>query len=295
MIDRVIHYIILIILFFILPVLAGGIIRKVRARAQGRKGPPVLQNLNDVIRSVQKTPVDGVFSGIFSEVAPVFIVFASFAVWTIVVFEWTAFIFIPFFLVMQRLCITGFAMETGTSFGGLGTSRETLLSIIAEPTIILVILVAQSKMNLEFTWVGVVLGMLFLFASVVAFMAEMARPPFDDPRTHLELTMVHEAMLLEASGRTLAFFEIAYQLKIASFLVLIIKIALEHSFIINELGLPIYASSILALLGGLVMAAGIGFWESICARRKWSWVPEIMGLTFLFLLVLGTLVKLEVR
>ncbi|MCB1189364.1 MAG: NADH-quinone oxidoreductase subunit H [Leptospiraceae bacterium] len=289
----ILNTMILVAMFVLFPLVAGGIIRKVRARAQGRKGPPVFQNVYDMLRMFQKTPVDGPNSGIFAEISPVTALFSGFVIWTIVVFEWTPYIMIPFFLAMQRIAMVTFAMETGTSFGGLGTSREILLSISSEPIIILIILVAHSHMELSFTIVGVILGLLFLGASTVAILAELAKPPFDDPRTHLELTMVHEAMLLEASGRTMALFEMAYQLKIATFLVFLLRLAVEHSKFLSNIEIPIYIENLFTFGGAIFMAIIIGYWESVSVRRKWTWVPEIMGMTFLFILVMGTLVKLN--
>ena len=70
--ELVLAYIVMILTFFTLPIFTGGIMRKVRARAQGRKGPPLLQNINDIIRLSKKSPIDGVFSGIFCEVSPIF-------------------------------------------------------------------------------------------------------------------------------------------------------------------------------------------------------------------------------
>lgn len=291
--EFAIKIILQIIIFLTTPILCGGIIRKVRARAQGRKGPPIIQNLSDVLRAFQKEPIDGPNSGIFAEVGPAFVAFSGIVIWSLMVFEWAPLIMIPFFLSMQRLAITGFAMETGTSFGGLGSSREILLSISSEPILILIIMVAQSQMIIELSWVGFVLGLLFLSASTVAILAELARPPFDDPRTHLELTMVHEAMLLEASGRSLALFEIGYQLKIATFAIFIVRLGLEHSkFLGKDLSTPAL-SSLVFFFGAIAFSIAVGYWEAVSVRRKWKWVPEIMGTTFLFLLVLGTMVKLH--
>ncbi|MCB1143400.1 MAG: NADH-quinone oxidoreductase subunit H [Leptospiraceae bacterium] len=287
------HNLLLVFIFFLLPVLCGGIVRKIRSRAQGRKGPPLLQNFRDIYRAIQKKPIDGIHSDTFSEIAPSFALFSSLIVWSIIVFEYVPFIVIPFFIAMQRVAITGFAMETGTSFGGLGASREILLSISSEPIFILIILVAQSSLKMEFSMVGLALGLLFFGASIVAIMAELARPPFDDPRTHLELTMVHEAMLLEASGRSLGLFELSYQIKIASYFLFINKLAIEHSNFLFDMHLSPYVDHLIAMLGAIFLSVLVGFWESISARRKWNWVPEIMGLTFLFLLILGTLVKLN--
>ena len=126
---------------------------------------------------------------------------------------------------------------------------------------------------------------------MVAVLAELARPPFDDPRTHLELTMVHEAMLLEASGKTMGLFELGYQLKIATLFALVVRIGLEHSqFVDRTISKPV--ENIVAFLGAIVLAIFVGYWESVSVGRKWTWIPEVMGITLLFILVLGSLVKL---
>jgi len=285
------NYIILFLFFIIFPIIAGGIIRKVRARAQGRKGPPLLQNFYDLTRLLKKKPIDGIHSGFFAEVSPMLVCVSGIIMWSIAVFEWMPFLLIPFFLVLQRVTTIAFAMETGSSFGGLGTSREMLLSISSEPILLLSILVSQSQLQLSFSWVGIILGSLFLGALMVAVLAELARPPFDDPRTHLELTMVHEAMLLEASGKTMGLFELGYQLKIATLFALVVRIGLEHSkFVDRTISKP--TENIVAFLGAILLAIFVGYWESVSVRRKWTWIPEVMGITLLFILVLGSLVKL---
>lgn len=288
---EILNFIIMIFMFVTLPILSGGIIRTIRARAQGRKGPPVLQNLYDMLRFIQKKPVDGPNSGFFAEVSPVMYLVSGLTAWSLSVFEWAPFILLPFFLILQRVAIVGFAMETGTSFGGLGTSREMLLSIVSEPIVLVSILVAQSKMQLAFSWIGIIFGLLFMGALLVGILGELTKPPFDDPRTHLELTMVHEAMLLEASGRSMAFFEAGYQLKISALLLFLMRIGIEHSNFI-DFTITGLLENILSILGMLGICIFIGYWESISVRRKWFWVPELMGMTLLFLIVLGTLIKL---
>lgn len=288
---ELLNYITLFSFFIIFPMIAGGIIRKVRARAQGRKGPPILQNFYDLTRLLKKKPVDGTHSGFFAEVSPMLVCISGILMWSIAVYEWMPFLLIPFFLALQRVGTTTFAMETGSSFGGLGTSREILLSISSEPILLLSILVAQSKLQISFSWVGVILGSLFLGALLVAVLAELARPPFDDPRTHLELTMVHEAMLLEASGKTMGLFELGYQLKIATLFALVVRIGLEHSKFVDNL-IPKPIENLITFVGAILLAVVVGYWESISVRRKWTWIPEVMGITLLFILVLGSLVKL---
>lgn len=287
------HYIISIISFILLPLFTGGLIRKVRARAQGRKGPPILQNFYDATRLFGKEPIDGPNSGFFAEAAPVTAFVTALILWSLVCFEWGPLILIPSFLLLQRVSIMIFAMETGTSFGGLGTKREILLSITSEPILFLMMLVAQSHIQVEFSFTVAAMGIIFLIASGIAIMAELAKPPFDDPRTHLELTMVHEAMLLEASGKSLAFFEFANQIKIASLLAFLVKLGIDHSKFVTTEMINNGIEMVFVFFGTVAFAVIVGFWESISVRRKWVWVPEIMGLTFLFILLLGTLVKLN--
>jgi formate hydrogenlyase subunit 4 len=282
-----------VIVFLVLPMFLGGIVRKVRARTQGRKGPKILQVYYEIRKYLKKEPIDNPNSGIFAEISPIIALYASLVIWSIVIFEWAPFILIPFFLALYRFCFVSFAMEGGTSFGGLGSGREILLSVMAEPTIILMILAAQSHIEISMTPVGALIGLLFLALSFVAILAELAKPPFDDPRTHLELTMVHEAMILEASGKTMGYFELASQIKLAGLLAFLIKLALEHSklFPVGEFGN--ITRELLVLPGTIALGILLGFWEADSVRRKWSWVPEFMGLCFLAILILGTLVKLS--
>lgn len=285
-------YFLLILIFLLTPLLISGIVKKTRARAQGRKGPPLLQPYYDFVRTYFKVPIDNPNSNFFSEIAPYTAILAMSCAWTIVVFEWTSFIALLFLIALYRISITSFAMETGTSFGGLGTSREILLSVSAEPVIVLLVLLAGSNIQIASSLKGILLGVLFLGASFVVVLAEIAKPPFDDPRTHLELTMVHEAMLLEASGRSLALFELASTLKISTFFALIIRIIFDHSKSYLS-GYISIIEDIALLIGCMILAALLGFWESISVRRKWSWNVELIGMIFLFMLVLGTMVKLS--
>ncbi len=292
-----IHTILLIsyqVLIFVgLPLVLGGIVRKVRAWTQGRKGPQILQVYYEIRKYFKKEPVDNPNSGVFAEISPAIALYAAVMIWSIVIFEWAPFILIPFFLALYRFCFVSFAMESGTSFGGLGSGREILLSVMAEPTIILMILVAQSHIELSLTPVSALIGVLFLLLSFVAILAELSKPPFDDPRTHLELTMVHEAMILEASGRTMGYFELASQIKLAGLLSFLIKLALEHSKLFPAGEFGNLTKEFLVLPGALGLAVLLGFWEADSVRRKWTWVPEFMGLCFLAILILGTLVKLS--
>ncbi|WCL48842.1 respiratory chain complex I subunit 1 family protein [Leptospira sp. GIMC2001] len=282
-----------IISFLILPIFVGGLIRLIRARAQNRRGPGVLQVWKDIFRFLGKDSIDAALGNFFARMSPLVALVSMLIAWSIVCFEWTSFVYLVFFLTLERFSTTSFAMETGTSFGGMGVSREMLLAVSAEPTIILMILIAQTHIQMDVSLADFSMGFLFLIACFYAILAELAKPPFDDPRTHLELTMVHEAMLLEASGRKMGFFEISYQIKTATLLTLLVKLALEHTkFHKNDYLSPDWIS-FWVTPAVLCLAVTLGIWESICARRKWTWIPELMGLIFLIILFLGTLVKLN--
>lgn len=280
---------VLIPAFVAVPLLGGGVVRKVRARAQGRRGPPVLQNVFDLMRLLRKQPVDGPYSGFFAEVSPALALLAAVGTWSVVLFGWAPPLLALFLMVLQYVATIAFAMETGTSFGGLGASREVLLSVLAKPSLLLAMMLAEARLSRLGLVEGVLLEALMLGAVGVALLAEMARPPFDDPRTHLELTMVHEAMLLEASGRSLGLFELANQVKLAALLCLPVRILLRHGQALSGVALPGVLEG--ALLVGLTLgaAAVLGYWEAVSVRRKWTWNAELLGLSLLLLVLAASL------
>lgn len=291
--DSILYYIYLLVLFLVLPFLLTGIIRKVRAFAQGRRGPRLLQFFWEVDKSLRKNPISHTNISDFTHLAPRVALFSSVMIWSVVLFEWAPFILIPFFLALYRFSYVSFAMEGASSFGGMASGREILLSVMAEPTFILMILAAQSHIEISVSPQGALIGLLFLSLSFIAILAELAKPPFDDPRTHLELTMVHEAMILEASGKQLGIFELASSIKLSTLLVFLVKLALEHSKLFKNEVLDSFARELMIAPMVILLAIILGFWESNSVRRKWTWIPEFMGLTFIAILILGTLVKLS--
>lgn len=291
--EFLIYMIYLSLLFLTLPFLLTGIIRKVRAYAQGRRGPKLIQFFWEINKAYLKEPVHHNFYSEISILAPKVALYSAFMIWTIVLFEWAPFILIPFFLALYRFSFIGFAMEGTSSFGGMASGREILLSVMVEPTFILMILAAQSHIEISETPQGILVGILFLALSFITILAELAKPPFDDPRTHLELTMVHEAMILEASGRHLALFELASSMKLSALLVFLVKLALEHSKLLNSVFINQLNREFLILPIVVLLAILLGFWEANSVRRKWTWIPEFMGLTFIAILILGSLVKLS--
>ena len=217
-----------------------GLVRKTKARLLGRRGPPVLQPYRDLLRLLRKEAVIADNASWVFRFAP-YLTFTSL---------WLAAALIPTFA--QRLPLAPIAdlialvaiiggarfamalagLDIGTSFGGIGSSREMMIAALAEPAMLLVIFTAALLLGttslpdiallLATTSVGLRVSLgLGLVALVMVAIAENARVPVDNPATHLELTMVHEAMILEYSGRHLAMMEAAAMMKLLLFLSLI--------------------------------------------------------------------------
>ena len=210
-----------------------GLVRKTKARLTRRRGASVLQPYFDLARLARKEAIVADSATSYFRVAP-YLIFAS--TWvaaalvptfaTGLLFSWSAdLIAIVALLGFARFALTLAGMDVGTSFGGLGASREAMFATLAEPAMMTIVfclaLLAGSTqlstiaeyMTTHDVGLRVTLGMA-LVALVMVALAENGRVPIDNPATHLELTMVHEAMVLEYSGRHLALIELAAMLKL---------------------------------------------------------------------------------
>jgi formate hydrogenlyase subunit 4 len=197
-------------------------------------------------------------------------------------------------------------LDVGTSFGGIGASREVMIASLAEPAMIMIIftvaLVAGSTqlsniaafMLSPQAGLSVSLG-LALVALIIVSIAENARVPVDNPATHLELTMVHEAMVLEYSGRHLAMVELSASLKLLLYVSLIACIFAPWGLAGAEAGLAALAVGLLAYLAKLGVAAVLlGLFETAIAKMRVFRVPEFLGSAFM-LGLLATLLLFVLR
>ncbi len=285
-----------------------GLVRKVKARLLRKRGAPVLQPYATLLRLMRKEVVLAENASWLFRVAP-YLVFA--ATWvaaalvptfaTDLQFSWSAdLIAIVALLGFGRFFLALAGMDVGTSFGGIGSSREMLIATLAEPAMLLIVfalsLVAGSTQLSDVAHalaqpvVGlrVSLGMA-LVALVIVALAENARIPVDNPATHLELTMVHEAMVLEYSGRHLAMIELASALKLMLYLSLIASVFLPWGLAGPDGGLVAVVAGIGLWLvkiatGGALLAA---FEVSIAKMRVFR-VPNLLGIA-LMLALLGTI------
>ena len=201
---------------------------------------------------------------------------------------------------VARVFIALAAMDIGTAFGTLGARREMLVSFLAEPALLMVLFTAS--MISHSTQLPNIVDTLahhqfviypsLAFAAlafVIVLLAENARIPVDNPNTHLELTMIHEAMILEYSARHLALIEWASSLKLFAYISLGIALFVPHGIaeVGNWAGLPL---ALLALVGKLILAgAGLALLETVSAKMRIFRAPEFLGTAFL-LAVLGLLI-----
>ncbi|HYC16953.1 MAG TPA: NADH-quinone oxidoreductase subunit H [Pseudolabrys sp.] len=221
------------LLVLLLAPLLTGFVRKVKARLLRRRGPPLLQPYRDLVRLMRKDVVLADNASWLFRVTP-YIVFAGTWVAASLVptfrsgllFSWSAdLIALIALLGSARFFLALAGLDVGTSFGGIGSSREVMIASLAEPAMLMIVftlaLVAGStQLSTMAAYLAsgeaglrVSLG-LALLALIMVAIAENARIPIDNPATHLELTMVHEAMVLEYSGRHLALIDLSSELKL---------------------------------------------------------------------------------
>ena len=285
-----------------------GFLRKFKARLLNRQGPSIFQPYRDLLRLLRKEVVLADNASWLFRAAPYLIFAATWVAAALVptfatglIFSWSAdLIAIIALLGSARFFLALAGLDIGTSFGGIGSSREMLIASLAEPAMIMIIfslaLIAGSTqlstmasfMSSPAVGLRVSLG-LALIALIMIAIAENARIPVDNPATHLELTMVHEAMVLEYSGRHLAMIELAAALKLQLYISLIGCLFVPWGLARDGGGLASYAIGAIAFI--LKLAIGsflLALFETTIAKMRVFRVPTFLGAA-LMLGLLGTL------
>jgi formate hydrogenlyase subunit 4 len=296
------------LLVLLLSPLLTGFVRRVKARLLLREGPPLLQPYRDLIRLMRKEVVLARNASWLFRVIP-YIIFAGTWVAAALVptfrsgllFSWTAdLIAIIALLGSARFFLALAGLDVGTSFGGIGASREMMIASLAEPAMLMIVftlaLIAGSTqlsamaafMLSSQVGLRVSLG-LALLALIMVAIAENARIPVDNPATHLELTMVHEAMVLEYSGRHLALIDLTSELKLLLYVSLIGCLFVPWGIaapgagpLAIAIGIATYVVKLAA--GGVLLAS----FETAIAKMRVFRVPEFLGVA----LMLGLLAAL---
>jgi formate hydrogenlyase subunit 4 len=288
--------------------LLTGLVRKVKARLQRRRGASVIQPYRDLRRLLGKEAVVAENASWLLRVAPYFVFSATWVAAALIptfaanlMFSWSGdLIAITALLGSARFALALAGMDVGTSFGGIGSSREMMIASLAEPAMLMLVFavalivgstqlstIAETMLNGH---VGLRVSLaMALIALLIVALAENGRVPVDNPATHLELTMVHEAMVLEYSGRHLAMIELAAALKLTLYIAMIICVFLPAGMANGS------AQPVPDIIGGVVWLAKIavagialGIAETSVAKMRVFRVPNFLGAA-LMLGLLGVL------
>jgi formate hydrogenlyase subunit 4 len=285
-----------------------GFVRKVKARLLRRQGPPLIQPYRDIIKLLRKDVVLAASASWLFRAIPYLIFAATWVAAALVpsfatglMFSWSAdLIAIIALLGLARFFLALAGLDVGTSFGGIGSSREVMIASLAEPAMLMIVFtlalaagstqlstmaeyLASGEAGLRFS-----LG-LALIALIIVAIAENARIPVDNPATHLELTMVHEAMVLEYSGRHLALIDLSAELKLLLYVSLIACLFMPWGMAAPGAGLAALLIGVAAYVAKLAVCGFLlAVFETSIAKMRVFRVPEFMGVA-LMLALLATL------
>ena len=283
-----------------------GIILRTKSIASGRKGPGIFQPLKDVLRLFRKGSIYSETTSIIFRIAPVIYFSSVFMACLVVPFGSLKgivsfdgdFIFFAYILALGKFFSIISAMDTGSSFEGMGASREALYSMFAEPPFFILIgsfalLTGNTSFYKIFSTLHLgssityTLGALASFVLIMIAMIENSRMPVDDPKTHLELTMIHEVMILDNSGFDLGLILSTGFLKFAMYGAIIADFFIGGLSVALAIPIFLLIQALFAVIAGMV--------ESFMARFRMSHNPQfILALSSVsFLIFLGVLLVLE--
>jgi len=297
--DLVLQAVQMVLVVAVAPLVLG-VTRKVKARLLRRVGPPLLQPYLDLWKLMHKEAVLAQNASWLYRVAPYLIFAATWVAAALVpsyatglLFSWSAdLIAIVALLGTARFTLALAGMDVGTAFGGIGSSREMMIASLAEPAMLLIVFtVALVAGTTQLSAIATVFSTgsvglrvslaLGMFAFLVVATAENARIPIDNPATHLELTMVHEAMVLEYSGRHLAMIEAAAAVKLVLYFSLIICLFLPFGIAGPDAGVAAFGFGILAYpVKLIVLAVLLPIGETSVAKMRVFRYPIFVGSAF---------------
>jgi len=281
------------------PVLIG-VMRQVRTRLEGRQGPGIGQPWRDVRKLLAKEPLQADGSSWVLWLAPALLVISSLVVVALIPMITTAslaptppdlFVVVSFLLI-GTVALALLGVESGTAFGGMGSSRHMMIAALVEPTVLISVYalsipagssslasIIASRQDAVASVMSPA-GLLAIVALFVVVLAECGRLPVDNPSTHLELTMVHEAMILESAGRDLAWLELGSWLRLTALLGLVVNLAVPWGIAPDAAPLALLIG-LLAFSAKLIAAgAAIAAVEVFLAKIRLFRVPELLAGSF---------------
>jgi len=291
-------------LYLALAPLLAGWVRKVKAWLQNRRGASPLQPYRDLYKLFGKEARMAHTASPLFRAAPYIVFTATWLAASAIPFIATGLptaavadvIVIAGLLALARFFLALAGMDVGTAFGGMGASREMFVSALAEPAMLMAVFtLAMTAHSTNLSSVvdhqllhGIILRPSYMFALtglLLVALAETGRIPVDNPATHLELTMIHEAMILEYSGRHLALMEWAAQLKLLLYGSLLVNVffpwGMARDIHPGALGIGLLLVVVKLALLGAVLAAS----ETVLAKMRLFRVPAFLNLALLLALL----------
>ncbi len=277
-----------------------GVMRQTRARLEGRAGAGVGQPWRDIRKLMAKEPLRAAGTGPLMVAAPLVLMGSSLMVCALVPLVGTPTLpLVPddLFVVVSLLLLGTAALallglESGTAFGGMGSSRHMTIAALVEPTVLVAVYalsipVGTSALSaivaareLDPAIVVSPVSLLAVVALAIAVVAETGRLPVDNPSTHLELTMVHEAMVLESSGRDLAWLELGSWMRLTALLGLVVNLVTPWG-VATTATLPAVLVGVVAIVVKLLVAgAMVAAVEVFLAKLRLFRVPELLAGSF---------------
>jgi formate hydrogenlyase subunit 4 len=294
-----------VLLMVALAPLWNGVVGAIKARLQMRHGPPVLQRYRDLFKLASKETVLSEHASPLARVAPYLVLGAAVTLctWTPVLTTQPGLAFAGdlvmtvALLAAMRVLLALLALEAGTTFGGMAASRHLALSALAEPALMLAVFtlalnakstdlatIASAVEATPHAWISPS-HLLALTAVWIVVVSETGRVPVDNPVTHLELTMIHEGLVLDVSGHHLALLEWAAAVRQMVLLTLVANLFLPWG-ISATLSPEALGIALLAWLGKLlVFAVVVALTESLTSKMRLFRVPEFLGMAFLLALI----------
>lgn len=292
--------------------LLTGLVRKTRARLEGRQGPPIVQPFRDFRKLFRRQAALPEHASWVYRLAPLVLMSSCLLVAAIAPFVSTRSPFdsvgdlftVVYLLLLGTTALALGGLDPGTAFGGMGSSREMTISALAEPAILLAIFaisVPAGSTNLsrivrsalgDPARIVTPAGLLALAAFVIVLLAETGRLPVDNPNTHLELTMIHEAMVLEYAGSDLGLVELAASVRLLIFGGLLAALffpwGVDRSGTVMSLVVGVVAFGVKIASIGVVLA----LFEAHTAKLRLFRVPELLALSFVlaFMAVVSSVV-----
>lgn len=289
-----------VMLFLFLAPLLVGVMRQVRSRLEGRVGSGIWQPWRDVRKLLRKAPVRARDSSWILSIGPLALLLSSLLLCVLLPLvgaldvPWISsdlFVIVSVMLLgVVALALVG--LDAGTAFGGMGSSRHMTVAALVEPTVLLAVyalsipagtsslsVIVGTRLRVPSEIISPV-SVLALVALAIAIMAETGRLPVDNPSTHLELTMMHEAMVLEGSARDLAWLEVGSWIKLAVLLGLLGNLAAPWGIVtevtVGSVLLGVAAITLKVLLLGVALSVG----EVFLAKARLFRVPELLAGSF---------------